>query len=231
MEVSMHRQFTEPIFVQLADYRAQLVKHPLFTAAQNGELSRSILHEFAFHQFSDSILWIPMLAQMKSKSLRSRRLRQAIEDNIGHEAGLSPSTTGHVTLAVAMMRSLGLTSLDGFPTSTFEHSASLWLSDGFERMSEASVAGFLLTAETLVPLMFAALAPSFAAIGCDTRYFDEHIHVDSDEHATWMAEAVDEIVDIEGIDCLPAISAGMDDAWKETREIPDLLWSRRCVSS
>ena len=104
------KQYTEPIFATLATQRAQLATHPLLAAP---DLPTTILHEFAFHQYSDSILWIPMLAQMKAKAIRSRRLRRAIEDNIAHEAGLGGIS--HVTLAVELMRSLGIRTLDAFP--------------------------------------------------------------------------------------------------------------------
>ena len=222
------KQYTEPIFDQLTGYRAQLVNHPLMTAARAGELSKGTLHEFAFHQYSDSILWIPMLAQMKSMARKSPRLKKAIEDNIAHEAGLG--STSHVLLAVTLMRSLGITALDEFPTKTFERSAELWLSDEFQHQSEPEVAGWLLVAETLVPLMFAALQPSFVTLGCDTRYFDEHVHVDTDEHAEWMAESVEEIVELYGPTCVDQITAGMTDAWQETREVPDALWRKQCAS-
>lgn len=222
------KQYTEPIFNRLADYRDQLTEHPYLVAASAGTLTRDTLEQFAFHQYSDSILWIPMLAQMKSMARRSRRLRQAIEDNIAHEAGLR--ATSHVALAVDMMRSLGLRSLDGMPVDTFARSATLWLTDAFADQTEPEVAGFLLTAETLVPQMFAAIEPSFTAIGCNTTYFREHISVDSDEHATWMAEAVSDIVTIYGESCVEQIVAGMVDAWQETREVPDTLWRLQCES-
>jgi hypothetical protein len=222
------KQYTEPIFDQLAGYRAQLVDHPLMIAARAGKLSTTTLHEFAFHQYSDSILWIPMLAQMKAMARRSARLRKAIEDNIAHEAGLG--TTSHVQLAVALMRSLGISALDAFPTATFARSAELWLSDAFAEQTEPEVAGWLLTAETLVPLMFAALRPSFVGLGCDTRYFDEHVEVDTDEHAAWMAESVDDVIELYGPTCASEISAGMADAWQETHEVPDVLWRKQCAS-
>ncbi|HUS29957.1 MAG TPA: iron-containing redox enzyme family protein, partial [Kofleriaceae bacterium] len=202
--------------------------HPLLTAARAGELSTKTLHEFAFHQYSDSILWIPMLAQMKSAARKSRRLREAIEANIGHEAGLQG--TCHVTLAVQFMRSLGITELDDMPTETFTREATEWLSPDFQVLSEPVVAGWLLVAESLVPLMFAALEPSFAALGADTRYLREHVHVDSDEHARWMAESVEEIVELYGPACLAEIREGMVDGWEETVRVPDALWRSQCVS-
>lgn len=222
------RKYTEPIFARLTAFGAELAQHPLLTAAKDGEVRRSILHEFAFYQFSDSILWIPMLAQMKSKATRSLRLRRAIEDNIAHEAGLAG--TSHVTLAVSLMRSLGIASVDEFPAGTFSRSASLWLSDEFESFAEPEIAGWLLTAETLVPLMFSSFQPAFERLGCDGRYFTEHVAVDTDEHATWMAEAIVDVIDVYGPSCIPEIHAGMTDAWSETREVPDELWSRQCAS-
>jgi hypothetical protein len=169
-----------------------------------------------------------MLAQMKSMARRSRRLRQAIEDNIRHEAGLH--ATSHVALAVDLMRSLGIATLDGLPIETFARSATLWLSDAFADQSEPEVAGWLLVAESLVPLMFADVLPSFTALGCDTSYFREHVSVDTDEHSRWMAEAVNDIVNIYGESCVDQIDAGMVDAWQETREIPDALWRFQCAS-
>jgi Iron-containing redox enzyme len=226
MRIHFH-QLTEPIFSQLDRYRAELLAHPLLEAARRGTLDDTTLHQFAFHQYSDSITWIPMLAQMRSMATRSRRLQAAIRDNIAHEAGLDG--TSHVTLAVELMRSLGITSLDAFPTQTFADTATLWLSDPFVTCPEPAVAGWLLAAETLVPLMFAAVKPSFDRIA-NTRYFSVHIAVDADEHATWMAEAVDEVVSLYGPDSVSLVIDGMADAWQETIEVPDALWRRRCAS-
>ena len=78
-----NKEYTEPIFDRLADYRGRLIAHPFLVEARTGQLPTPILHEFAFHQLSDSILWIPMLAQMHDKA-RSPRLRRAIADNISH---------------------------------------------------------------------------------------------------------------------------------------------------
>lgn len=226
MRVHFH-QLTEPIFSRLDGYRAELLEHPLLDAARRGLLSEVTLQEFAYYQYVDSVTWIPMLAQMKSMATRSRRLQAAIRDNIAHEAGLDG--TSHVTLAVALMRSLGIKCLDRFSTAAFGDSASMWLSDPFVEFPEPAIAGWLLTAETLVPLMFAAIKPCFDRIG-DTRYFSEHIAVDADEHASWMAEAVADVVALYGPESVPIVTAGMADAWQETREVPDRLWERQCAS-
>src|SRR5689334_18222050 len=113
----LFRNETEPIFARLEQYRADFAQHPLFAAARAGDLPPSLLREFAFHQYADSILWIPMLALMKSKAVRSARLRRAIEDNIACEAGLG--ATSHVQLAADLMRSLGLSGVGAFRPDTF----------------------------------------------------------------------------------------------------------------
>ncbi len=228
------KEFTEPIYTLLDQYRAELLGHPLLAAAREGTLSTETLHRFAYHQFADSITWIPMLAQMKSKATRSRRLHDAIQDNIRHEAGIdspggSAAGTSHVALAVSLMRSLGITSLDSFPAEAMTSTAGQWLSNLFADYPEPSVAGWLLAAETLVPLMFAAIKPCFDKLG-DTRYFSEHIAIDADEHAAWMAEAVEEVVAMYGPESVPIVVTGMRDAWEETLEVPDELWGRQCAS-
>ena len=215
---------TEPIFSTLDRYRTELDEHPLLVAARSGQIERETLIRFAYYQYADSITWIPMLAQMKSKALRSRRLRKAIEDNIAHEAGLGG--TSHVLLAAQLMRSLGVRDLDGLPTEGITRTAGLWLTDAFAGMSEPALAGWLLTAETLVPQLFAQMAPHYDGLA-DTTYFTEHVHVDSDEHAQWMAEAVTEVVALYGPTCVSAVLEGMADAWAETLEDPTELWGTR----
>jgi hypothetical protein len=121
--------------------------------------------------------------------------------------------------------------LDAYPTLSFGTTASLWLSDAFVDMTEPALAGWLLTAETLVPEMFAVVKPCFEALpDADTTYFTQHVAVDTDEHARWMAEAVDEVVEIYGPACVPGVLAGMADAWEETLDDPDTLWRLRCAS-
>ena len=117
------KQETEPIFATLDRYRAELLEHPLLVAARSGQIERTTLEQFAFYQYSDSITWIPMLAQMKSRAVRSRRLRDAIEDNIRHEAGIG--AVSHVTLAAQLMRSLGVRALGEFATDGFGRTAQL----------------------------------------------------------------------------------------------------------
>ena len=218
---------TEPIFTLLEGYRRELLAHPLLEAARNRTLTEQTLHEFAVAQYLDSLAWIPMLAQMRSKATRSRRLRDAISDNIAHEAGLSG--TSHVTLAVEMLRSMGIRQLPESSVTELARVSTEWLSDDFASATEAELAGWLLVAESLVPVMFAVVGPCFDALG-DTRYFSEHVHIDSDEHARWMAEAVADVVAQYGPTCVPDITSGMAEGWQETLEVPDSLWGRQCAS-
>src|SRR5262249_4955033 len=136
----------------------------------------------------------------------SRRLQAAIEDNIAHEAGIG--SVSHTLLAARLMRSLGIRQLAFMPPSVLDglaNTAGLWLSDAFATMPEPALAGWLLTAESLVPEMFAVMAPSFEAIGADCTYFTQHVAVDTDEHARWMAESVDDVIAIYGTDCVPVV--------------------------
>lgn len=220
---TMHKQFTEPIFARLAEYRVQLIEHPLLAAGRAGKLSEEILQEFAFHQYSDSILWIPMLAQMGAKAVRSKRLRRAIEENIAHEAGIGGLS--HVTMAAQMMRSLSSLEPRAFPRESFVDAAHYWLSDEFASFGEPEIAGWLLGAESLVPVLFGEMVAAFDALGCDTRYFHEHIAVDAEEHAAWITEAVEEVADLYGPLAVVRIGIGLNEAWAETREVPDQLWA------
>jgi pyrroloquinoline quinone (PQQ) biosynthesis protein C len=160
---------------------------------------------------------------MKSK-VTSPRLSRAIAENIAHETGLDGPS--HIALARDMMRSLGVRDMCAFNASTFVESATMWLSDEFATYDEAAIAGWLLTAETLVPLMFARVVSAMARSGCDVEYFTVHVHVDGDEHSEWMLESVREILDANP-DREASVLRGMCDAFKEVVEIPDLLWGTR----
>jgi hypothetical protein len=157
-----------------------------------------------------------MLAQMKARAVRSGRLRRAIEDNIACEAGIGGMS--HVQLAVDLMKSLGVTDVDETLAGTFARNANEWLSASWD---EPAIAGWLLVAETLVPILFADFLPCFARLGCATAYFTEHVAVDRDEHAAWMTDAVADVVELYG--GIARVIAGMEQGWDETIDIPDLL--------
>lgn len=208
----------------LATYRTRFLAHPFMRAAKQAFLPLPILQTFAFHQYSDSILWVPMLSLMKSR-IRSPRLLRAVSENIEHETGLKGAS--HIDLARQMMRSLNLTDLKPFPSETFAEAAQFWISKEFTaaNFGEAEIAGWLMVAETLVPMMFEAVLPSFERlVGCQTRYFSEHVSVDGDEHSKWMRESVQEILENGDATVAERIIAGMKDAYEEAIEIPNQLW-------
>jgi pyrroloquinoline quinone (PQQ) biosynthesis protein C len=212
------------IFSQLAIYQEKFNIHPLFQEAKYGKLSASILKEFALYQYSDSILWVPMLSLMKSKVRRSDRFRRAIEDNIRCETGIG--NVSHITLARDLMRSLGVEALSHDHLCFLQESINFWLSDDFARFTEPMVVGWLLVAETLVPQMFSKMLPCFEELGCDVIYFKEHISVDVDEHSQWMSESVQDVLSLYGPESASEILQGMEEAWEETVEIPERLYQK-----
>ena len=220
MHDAVFKPDTEPIFARVSRLCEQLRHHPLLVAAGDATLPPPLLRELAFLQYADSILWIPMLAQLKSKATRSVRLRRAIEDNISCEAGLG--SVSHVQLAVDLMRSIPDVDTGAVPLPAFREATSWWLSNEFAAASEAWVVGWLLAAESLVPVLFAGVLPAYR--GCDTRYFSEHVAVDGDEHAAWMRESLDDVFAVYGAGCVADVERGIDDAWQETISVPDALW-------
>lgn len=218
--------YTERIFSQLDLYREEFFAHPFFQSARSSEpLPLSTLRTFASYQFADSLLWIPMLALLRSKVTRSEVLQRSIEKNIACEAGLG--SVSHVALCARMMRSLGANA-----ESTWTHRADMyewatkeWLSDEFASLTEPGVAGWLLVAESLVPVMFERMLPCFAGLpGCDTTYFLEHIDVDESEHSEWMAQSVRDVMQLYGPEhALPQVLQGMSASWEQVLEVPSML--------
>src|SRR5205085_7119731 len=172
------------IEARLALYACQLETHPFLELAHVKVLLRPVLDEFAYLQYVDSILWVPMLALMKER-VRAPRLARAVRDNLACEAGYRG--TSHVELALRFVRSLGISSP---PVGCEQHDIVQVVSQ-WTRFCEPQIAGWLFAAETLVPLLFRLVRPSYQDIpGVDLRYLDEHVHVDADDHSGWMKEAI-----------------------------------------
>jgi hypothetical protein len=97
--------------------------------------------------------------------------------------------------------------------------------NGMMSLSEEEIAGWLMAAETLVPVFFQIFRPAFARFpGADLRYLDVHIEVDSSEHSQWMNEAVQELLKDEI--SFNRILAGIDIGGRLLLSIPDLLYTR-----
>ena len=213
------------VFYQLNLYRNYFLKHSFFKEAIDKQIPSSVLMEFALYQYSDGVLWVPMLSLMKSKIEKSTRLRKAIEDNICCETGIGG--VSHVELVRKMINSLNLDCLGESSSYFVLKNLNFWLSQEFEEFTEPMVVGWLLVAETLVPIMFEKMQACFAPLGCDTLYFSEHVSVDGDEHSRWMSEAAHDVVAAYGAEqSVGAILHGMREAWLETISVPDLLYQK-----
>ena len=198
-------------------YIQMMSSHPLFALAEKGLLSRALINEFAYLQYADSILWVPMLALMKER-VKNPRLVRALTDNIACEAGIYGIS--HIELARQFTCSLGVKDALGTLSPDVVQNASHLTS-----LTEAQIAGWIFAAETLVPILFSKMRVCYQAIpGCDLRYLDEHIGIDSDEHSIWMREAINEIL-IEP-SRVNEVLTGIDFGMREAMDVPDSLYAK-----
>jgi len=148
---------------------------------------------FARAQYADCVTWIPMLALMRDRCINSI-LRQAIWDNICDEAG--QHRPSHVTMAQRFIASLRLPaelSNVAHYTPASWHSYQIMMKLAHTG-TEATIAGWVLAQEYLVPVFFAAFRKRFELIpGVDIDYLVEHEEVDTDRHYQWLLEAVDSL--------------------------------------
>ena len=113
-----------------------------------------------------------------------------------------------------MARSLGISRLDAFPTDVITQTIELYLS---EDLDEPAIAGWLLVAESLVPILFDAVIPAFARAGADTTYLSARrdrrrraCHLD--DYARRSRRLAP--------DGSESIAVGMAEAWDETIRVP-----------
>lgn len=199
-------------------YARVLSDHPLLVLARGGEVPREILLEFARVQYADSILWIPMLSLMKERA-QNPRLVRAIRENIADEAG--QTGVSHVELARRFIRSLGIADVAaGTMTPDVVEMVSHW-----SRLPEPAIAGWLLAAECLVPILFEAMRVGYGVFpDANLRYLDEHITVDADVHSSWMREAILELLEDPGSGSMVMI--GVDFGAREVFDVPDGLYAK-----
>jgi pyrroloquinoline quinone (PQQ) biosynthesis protein C len=209
---------------EVSRFKEALETHPMARLASEGAIPESILREYARIQYVDSVLWIPMLALIKGKT-RSPRLMKAVRANILCEAGYDGKP--HVTMAKEFVESLGEPTYYGDYSEYAPRAAHpVEVMNGLAGMTEAEMSGWLLAAETLVPIFFSIFRPAFARLrGVDLRYLDEHISVDADEHSQWMNEAVQEILSKDE-DSFEQILNGVRIGGRVTLSIPDVLYAR-----
>jgi len=221
-ENPMQSRFAE-LQHEVARLRDELESHPIARLCAMGTVPESILRDWARIQYVDSTLWIPMLALAKGQT-KSPRLLQALKANIRCEAG--DDGIPHVTLCREFVESLGEPTYYGNYQDYAPLAAhSVGVMNALASMSEEEMAGWLMATETLVPTFFAIFRPGFARIpGADLRYLDEHIAVDSDEHAEWMNESVHELLKNET--SYERLLAGIRLGGRVMLSIPDALYAR-----
>ena len=213
----------ESLEAQVRAYAQQIERHPIARICERGELPLSIAKECARIQYVDSVLWIPMLALIKGK-VSSPRLIRAVRENILCEAGYDGIP--HVTLCKTFVESLGEPSQYGDCTDYAPLSAHpIAVMNGMIAFTEEEIAGWLMASESLVPTFFRIFRAAYEKIpGVDLRYLNEHITVDSDEHALWMREAVLELLHDE--ESYRKVLAGIDVGARLVLSIPDVMYSR-----
>ena len=172
----------------LESYEKQLINHPLSLLIKKEGLDLETLREIAGLQYVDSVLWVPMLALMKDR-VQNPKLKEALLDNLLCEAGATH--TSHVTLCLEFIESLGVSPYYGdFSKLSSLGTQPVEMMNSVTGLNEGEIAGWILASEFLVPPLFKALRPAFARIpGVKLRYLEDHIVVDSDEHAQWMFDS------------------------------------------
>jgi hypothetical protein len=90
-------------------------------------------------------------------------------------------------------------------------------------MREGQICGWIMATETLVPEFFALFRPRFQGIsGVDLNYLDEHIKVDAEDHAAWMATAANDILTRQP-EAMPDIVFGIEMAGRSVLAVLDAL--------
>ncbi len=198
-------------------------RHPIGQLIREQRLPASVTREFAAIQYIDSVLWVPMLALMKDRAT-SPRLRRALTDNLLCEAGANH--TSHITLCRQFVESLGIMpSFGNYNDHSRLATHPVEIMNSVTGLSEEEIAGWILAAESLVPVMFALFLPEFEKIsGADLTYLREHINIDSDEHSQWMQEAVNELLSRAGAD--QGIVSGLEIGARVALSIPDALYAK-----
>jgi pyrroloquinoline quinone (PQQ) biosynthesis protein C len=211
----------EIIRARVAAFTRDMREHPIGRLIQGSRLPEPIAREFAAIQYVDSVLWVPMLALMKDRA-KSPRLRKALTDNLLCEAGATH--TSHITLCREFVESVGVIPSFG---DYHEHSEltghAVAVMNAVSALSEEELAGWILSAETLVPHMFAMFAPAYGP-EIDHTYFREHMHIDLDEHSAWMEEAAAELLQRPG--ALEGLLSGIDLGARVALSVPDALYAK-----
>lgn len=211
------------IQAEVERYRLALETHPLARVFAGAQAPRALVQAFAELQYVDSVLWVPMLALMKDR-VAAPRLKRALTENLLCEAGARH--TSHVTLCREFVESVGVSPYFGdFNAYSSLATQPVEVMNSVSGLSEAQIAGWILAGESVVPQLFKMVLPAFKRQpGADVRYLTEHISVDGDEHAVWMREAIEELLD-RGTP-LSGILEGVHLGGRTALNVPDALYAR-----
>jgi hypothetical protein len=211
------------IHALLDTYVEQMRTHPLQSVFVASNTPRKLIEEFAGIQYVDSVLWVPMLAVMKDR-VKNPLLYEALKDNLLCEAGATHES--HVMLCQKFIKSVGVSPFYGnFQEYSGVASHPVEIMNGVSGMNEEQIAGFNLVSEAMVPHLFKMVLPAFKRLpGVDTTYLTDHIHVDADDHAQAMIEAVEDLVEHGA--AVGSILEGMHLSARTALSIPDALYAK-----
>ncbi len=221
--LNVNSEYANQISELVEFYQKQMETHPLQNVFKSQRVPLKLLKEYASLQYIDSTLWVPMLAIMKDR-VSAPRISKALKDNIMCEAGVCG--TSHITLCMNFIKSLGV---DPFFGSTEYYSPlaihPTEMMNAVSGMSEGQIVGWTLVAEAIVPFLFQmTLAAYKKNPKTNVLYLEEHISVDSDEHAQWMFEGAIEVAT--SAQAFHAILEGIHLGGRTALSVPDALYAK-----
>lgn len=205
-------------------YTQKLETHPIKPLCDHAEVPKAVLEAFARAQFVDSTMWVAMLSLIKGH-VSSTQLRDAVRKNILDEVG--DAGTPHVTLCKRFVESLGVPTYysnyrEYSPASVFPVEVMMGLA-GY--CDDATIAGWLLSQENLVPVVFRIFRRAYATLPqADLTYLTEHEEVDSIDHARWIREAIEPL--IYTTESTGRVISGIDIGGRTTISVLDFLYAQ-----
>lgn len=197
MAVEQRRFESSPAYFDpiLDFYKRQIESHPIrsLCGAQNAPIE--MLQAFAREQLVDGMAWVPMLARIKDAS-STALMREAVRYNILDEVGCAKGggSVAHITLLRRFVSSLGVpTRYSDYKTYAPEAVQPMAVMLGLAgQADDGLVAGWLLSQEVLLPVIFRIFRPAFERRfpGADLEFLRVHEEVDDDEHAELVRRAL-----------------------------------------
>ena len=176
---------------QVSFYLRAVDHHLINSLIKNGEMPRSVLDDCARMHYGFSTSWGPVLGTIKDTSTNFKFI-EALKENMSDELGINGIS--HITLCADLLKSMGIDphygGNDMLPIAA--HPVEIMNTVPF--LTEAQKAGYMFLSESLVPHVFTVLKPAYDQINADTRYFSEHMEVDSDKHSVMLQEALEDII-------------------------------------